>query len=435
MTNSIIYPVLDVNGSLKLPSSKPHIQRCLLLAFFNVNATEITNISWCTETSLLLDNLVVLGLKILEKNDDKITLQGIFPKQITPNSEVDAKGSGFVFRAMLSISALTDTLTIKCDLSLYSRESVLDKDFLAFLGVNVIKSDNELKFITNRTAVTTNKISVEKSSQFLSIAMMLSVYIPHYEIKIIGKNTGEGYIALTSDMLGQFGYQCKIDNIYSIKKTDNRSVHVQIPTDFTSLGYIMSLLSVMKKTSFVQIENYVAGNTHNEIYLRELFETLGVKQKTDNNMLFLESNRKFLKQVPLKSSLLELPSLATLIMSCSVFTHKIVQLTNIEHINNHKCQRIFVINENLRLLGLNTKFNFDKSGRFDGLHIQSNLELLGNVRLKSYRDHRVCAGNIVISVGCDSPNIVEDVDTLADGFPSFLEVITHIGIHSKPVLN
>jgi 3-phosphoshikimate 1-carboxyvinyltransferase len=162
---------------------------------------------------------------------------------------------------------------------------------------------------------------------------------------------------------------------------------------------------------------------------------LGVKQKTDNNMLFLESNRKFLKQVPLKSSLLELPSLATLIMSCSVFTHKIVQLTNIEHINNHKCQRIFVINENLRLLGLNTKFNFDKSGRFDGLHIQSNLELLGNVRLKSYRDHRVCAGNIVISVGCDSPNIVEDVDTLADGFPSFLEVITHIGIHSKPVLN
>jgi len=73
MTNSIIYPVLDVNGSLKLPSSKPHIQRCLLLAFFNVNATEITNISWCTETSLLLDNLVVFHPQFFATKGGKLT--------------------------------------------------------------------------------------------------------------------------------------------------------------------------------------------------------------------------------------------------------------------------------------------------------------------------------------------------------------------------
>ncbi|WP_413738542.1 hypothetical protein ACL2XP_10425 [Sodalis sp. RH21] len=177
------------------------------------------------------------------------------------------------------------------------------------------------------------------------------------------------------------------------------------------------------------------GNTRNELFLRELFKKLGVEQKLDNSMLFLEKNEQNVKQFSLKSSLLELPSLATLIISCSVFTHKVIDLYDIGHINNHKCQRIFVINENLRLLGINSRFCFDKSGRFDGLHIQSNLESFGNIKLKSYNDHRVCAGNIILSLGCDQPNVVEDVDTLADGFPNFLEALTQIGIYSTPILN
>ncbi|WP_413738541.1 hypothetical protein ACL2XP_10415 [Sodalis sp. RH21] len=261
MTNAIIYPVLEVNGTIKLPSSKPHMQRCLLLAFFNNHKTEITNVSWCSETSLLLKNLTTLGLKILNESEDRITLQGIIPEQITPNADVNAEGSGFVFRAMVAISALTETLVIRCNASLYSRDSVLDKDFLSYLGVNVTKSDSELKFTTTCVPMTSNKISTEKSSQFLSMAMMLANHMPQHEIMVNSINLGEGYITITEDMLSLFGYQCKKkDNVYFINKKGNSVVHVRNPTDFTSIGYIMSTLCVMKKPSMIKIENYVAGN-------------------------------------------------------------------------------------------------------------------------------------------------------------------------------
>jgi 3-phosphoshikimate 1-carboxyvinyltransferase len=437
MTNSIIYPTLEVNGTLELPSSKPHIQRCLLIAFFNTCDTEITNMTWCTETLLLLDNLVILGLKIKGKNKNSIVLQGVSPEQITKNAEVNAEGSGFIFRAMVAIAALTNSINIKCNASLYSRDSVLDNDYLSYLGVSVTKSDCEFKFSTTRVAVTSNKISINKSSQFLSMAMILCVHLPHYEIEVESNNMGEGYIEITEKILCLFGYQCnKKGNIYYINKCHSDSVvQILIPTDFTSLGYMMSVLSVMKNDSSIQVNNYVAGNTRNDFFLKQLFKELGVEQRIDNGILSLENNKRNINKYSINSSLHELPSLATLIISCSVFTHRTVDINRISHVNNHKCQRIFVINENLRLLGLDSRFNFDKSGRFDGLHIKSNLELTGNTRLKSYNDHRVCAGNIVLSLGCNQPNIVEDVDTLADGFPAFLETLTQIGIHSKPILN
>jgi len=61
--SAVVYPVNKLEGAVYIPSSKPHLQRALFLAFLNPHKTYVENISWDNESKILLDNLVILGLR------------------------------------------------------------------------------------------------------------------------------------------------------------------------------------------------------------------------------------------------------------------------------------------------------------------------------------------------------------------------------------
>lgn len=428
--NADINPVASINGCIKLPSSKPHMQRSLFLAFLNQKKTTIKNVTWCSETELLFANLIKLGLKVHKHSDEMLVLQGADITTIPQNIQVDAEGSGFIFRVLLAIASLCNGLRIKCNASLYNRDSVLDKNYLEFLSVRVVKHITEQLFIVSRTESVSNNITTDKSSQFLSMSLIIAPFIDKSEVVVQGDVNGVGYIEMTSSMMAQFGYLVHETPIgYSVRKNKDVDVEFSLPTDFTSLGYILSALSSMREKSQVVVQNYINGSTTNEIILLRVFSLLGVNSTVDNGMLYLLRHETISPPLHVIADLGELPSLATLILPSLAHSVPHSELSSLSHVNNHKCQRVFVMLENMKKLGVQTEFLFDDSGRFDGTHLYSPQNLPGGIRLKSYKDHRVCAGNIIMALGCHDKCTVEDVNTLADGFPGFLDVLSQVGVN------
>ncbi|CAJ4986023.1 3-phosphoshikimate 1-carboxyvinyltransferase [Burkholderia pseudomallei] len=70
---------------------------------------------------------------------------------------------------------------------------------------------------------------------------------------------------------------------------------------------------------------------------------------------------------------------------------------------------------------------FNDVGRFDKIDVMSDGPLQGGAELPSYRDHRICAANIVAALGARRKTVVCDTDKLDDGFPKFIDTLRALG--------
>ncbi len=93
------------------------------------------------------------------------------------------------------------------------------------------------------------------------------------------------------------------------------------------------------------------------------------------------------------------PAAATNIIAAASNLGDSIRFGGVDGINNHKCQRAFVIHENLRAMGGRSALVFNDVGRFDKIDVMSDGPLQGGAELPSYRDHRICAANIVAARG------------------------------------
>lgn len=117
---------------------------------------------------------MLLGLRVIKKASNAITLRGCYIDKISNNAEVSVKGSAFNFRAMLSITSLVSGMSIGCNDSLFTRESVLNEDFLNFFGLTVQRDNDTEKFFISEQTEQINYVSTKDSSQFLTFALMIS---------------------------------------------------------------------------------------------------------------------------------------------------------------------------------------------------------------------------------------------------------------------
>ncbi|WP_200881450.1 3-phosphoshikimate 1-carboxyvinyltransferase [Chromobacterium haemolyticum] len=163
MSSATIFPADALEGSVKIPASKPHIQRALLLALLNKRTTKLANITWCTETKSLLVALLKFGLQVVEEQENAILLRGV-GRDISVQGEIHAAGSGMLFRICSALATLTqDPVRIQCNSSLFSRESIFDDGFSSQLGIHAFRMENN--FIEVRRREYTTKIPLDIKKQ------------------------------------------------------------------------------------------------------------------------------------------------------------------------------------------------------------------------------------------------------------------------------
>ncbi|MBN3816769.1 3-phosphoshikimate 1-carboxyvinyltransferase [Paraburkholderia sp. Se-20369] len=430
MSKATVYPSHALDGSVTLPASKPHVQRALLLALLNSGTTRLENVSWCTETERQLAALQQFGLRVVERSDTALTLRGVGRDVETPEL-VEAAGSGMLFRMCTALASLTDgPVRIRCNDSLFARDSLFDDGFFSHLGVTAQRARDNLVTITKRRHAERIPLSTEKSTQFISFALFVAPFAANPTLRVRDDSPQEGYIDMSIKAMARLSSIVeRTADGFSVGPYLAGDIAIAIPTDFTSISYIASAILSLPGRSCVTIGDYRSGGTLNEATLFGTYEALGVRLVGDDARHTLTIKRVLdTPPCPDELSLHELPSAAANIIAAASNLGAPLRFGGVDGINNHKCQRAFVINENIRAMGGRSSLLFSDLGKFDKIEIAGGgRPLQGGIELRSYRDHRICAANIIASLGAQRKSVVHDTDKLDDGFPRFIETLRALG--------
>ncbi|NLS54105.1 hypothetical protein [Hafnia alvei] len=339
-----------LNGDVFIPSSKPHIQRALLVGLINEFETVINNISWCKETEDLLIALQQFGLNVLYKTHNKIIVKGVRPP-FKCSDIILANGSGMLFRITLALSSLSDgDIKIKCNNSLFNRTSLIDIGYLSHLNIDIEKINENIFSISRKKYDFKSPVGTNESTQFLTFLLLISP-LTNGQIKFMGGGCRFGYVKITTDIMSLLECKIKIiDDHYHLTPYVMKNIEINIPSDFTSVSYIASSLLSINKKSKIRIKNYFYGGTINEVRMFNIYEMLGLKINVGNNIVEINSNCIRTHEL-YEVNLCKLPSVASNIISASINSYNKMVFREVSSTNNYKCQRSLVINENIRLMG------------------------------------------------------------------------------------
>ncbi|VBG23638.1 3-phosphoshikimate 1-carboxyvinyltransferase [Burkholderia pseudomallei] len=431
MSHATVHPSGALKGTVTLPASKPHVQRALLVALLNGATTRIENVSWCAETELQFAALRQFGLTVVERGDASLTLRGA-GAGVEATGTIDAAGSGMLFRMSAALASLSERpVTIRCNDSLFSRDSVFDDGFFSHLGIDARRRAGNLVTISRKPHPERIALTTRKSTQFISFALFVAPFSADRTLRVADDGSQAGYIDMTikaMSLLHATVTRAPGRLLAGEYRADD--IVIGIPTDFTSLSYLASAALSVGARSAIDIANYRPGDTLNEAALFDVYRALGVRLTRDDarHALRIECERdRAARRVPRELSLRELPSAATNIIAAASNLGDSIRFGGVDGINNHKCQRAFVIHENLRAMGGRSALVFNDVGRFDKIDVMSDGPLQGGAELPSYRDHRICAANIVAALGARRKTVVCDTDKLDDGFPKFIDTLRALG--------
>ncbi|WLE63522.1 3-phosphoshikimate 1-carboxyvinyltransferase [Burkholderia plantarii] len=429
MSKVTVYPGAELAGRVAIPASKPHMQRALLLALLNSETTCINNVSWCTETEKLLAALQHFGLKILTREAHALRLRGV-GRRLEAGAPIEAEGSGMLFRMSVALASLAGgTVRIRCNDSLFSRDSVFDEAFFSHLGVQARRRDGNLVEITRKPYPARIPMTTRKSTQFASFALFVAPFGERPEILVEPDAGQAGYIDMTVRTMALLGSTVTHEpGRMSASAYRPGDITIDIPSDFTSLSYLASSVLSIGRPGGVTIGGYYPGHTLNEGRLFGLYRQFGLALDYDAAGRALRVSREAPPRAASEEiSLSELPSVAANLIAATSNLGERIRFAGVSGINNHKCQRAFVISENIRAMGGRSSLLFNSIGMFDRIQIEGRGPLAGGTELPSYRDHRICAANIIAALGAKQKTVVHDADKLDDGFPRFIETLRALG--------
>ena len=99
----------------------------------------------------------------------------------------------------------------------------------------------------------------------------------------------------------------------------------------------------------------------------------------------------------------------------------ITRVTQAQELKHKETDRITLVAEELNKLGARI------TPHSDGFEIIGRTPLNGTT-VKSHGDHRIAMSLIIAVLFAQSPSIVEDIDCIADSFPTFFQVLDQLGV-------
>ncbi len=180
-------------GSLKLPPSKSHAMRWLLLASMDSNPTEIKMHEIGKDVQAMIDCLSDLGLIY----QDKIMRGG----ELKFNTDtLDCKNSGTALRFLIGQVATCDgEITFDGDSSLRVRTSL---PLLESLKINYSRLGDDFLPMKVKGPVISEKITIDTSisSQYLSSILLMTPRTNGFELVTTGKSVSQKHSDLTWDL-------------------------------------------------------------------------------------------------------------------------------------------------------------------------------------------------------------------------------------------
>jgi len=384
--------VRKLDGKIKVPSSKSLSHRALICAALAQGTSTIENLNFCDDTLATIEGLKQLGAKI-EIKDDLVYVKGL--KEIS-NATIDCCQSGSTIRFLMPIGLMTSkNVLFTGDESLLSRPMTVYTD----LFKEQISFENPYFKVSGRIKNDYFEIPGNISSQFIS-GLLFVLPLLNYNSKIIikGMFESESYVDLTIDMLSEFGINVvKNKNELFIEGNQvYKNTNVKIEADCSAMA-------------FYAVANKIGNNINIENKL----------------VISLQSDFKIFEILDKEIDRIDVSDCPDLVPILAVWASlrngKTTYIENALRLRLKESDRLESISSNLTKLGASIEVFEDK------LVITGREYLKGNIKVSSFKDHRIAMSMAIVASKIEGWIELDDLNVVNKSYTSFWEDFKMLG--------
>lgn len=407
-----------IQAQLTVPGSKSYTNRSLLLAAISSKKVKIVNPLISDDTNTMINCLRNLGVKIIEKKNVIEVVNNI--TSVKNNFfNLDVNQSGTTFRFLLALSAVIPGVKILRGKEGLNKRPIGDLvEALKQLGAKIEYLDKKgyppVKVLSLKLNPGTIRIKGNISSQFISALLMVAPLIGEVIIEVIGNQISEPYIAMTINIMKQFGVnvQKKNNNKYLIpenQKYETREYKVE--GDVSSASYFFAIAALTKST--IAIKNINPNSVQADMRFLKILEDMGNKIVSGENQITIIG--KGIK--PVDVDMTDCPDQVQTLAVLASFAKGITKISGIESLRIKETDRLLALTQELKKMGIKTSTTKDTLTIYGGNPISAQIE--------TYGDHRMAMSFTI--AGCKIPGIViKNPEVVSKTYPRFWEDLEKI---------
>jgi 3-phosphoshikimate 1-carboxyvinyltransferase len=412
-----------LRGSVRIPASKPHTQRALLMAALARGESTIRRPNACSEARLLQEAAVAFGASFTAQGDSLLVC-GVDGRPRRPTSVLQVEGSGFALRHLTPVAALAEApCVLTGDRRLATRPVQPLLAALAALGSRAEPADPALvlPLVTWTTGLRGGLVEVgaSETSQFVSALMLAAPYADDaVSIRVPGVMVSQQYIRITRDLMRHFGARVRTSadlHAIDVRPGGYRGRSLLVGPDVTSLFYFIAAAVVADAD--ILIEDAVLGVDAFLDRAAALGRRLGTRIEQKGTALRITSGPPPADQVVIDAS--GIPTLVPALAAVASSLPAGMLLRNARHIRHHKTSRLQVVLSELARMGRILRPH-DRNGELDGFETE-RVEPGSADTVDSQGDHRNFMALYLATMALERPVQVLGMENLSTSFPEFLD--------------
>ncbi len=397
--------------TIELPGSKSHTHRALICASLAEGKSLLENALFAEDTFFTLWALKKLGVKVWEEKSF-IWIEGVGGNFLETNGELYLGNSGTSMRLLTAFCALVPGEHVLTG-SPRLKERPIGPLVKALREWGVEVSSNggfpPVSLRGGKVQGGLTQVDGSLSSQFVSALLLIGPYTERGGIVKVKRDlVSEPYIEVTCEVMEAFSLkpQRKGDNFY-LPKGLYQGRHYVIPPDPSSATYFLLAGAITGKP--VKVKDLSPEGKHPDSKFVYLLKEMGaqVELEKDGVIVWGEDLRGI--EVDMKNMPDAVPSLAI----GAAFARGETLIKNVGHLAFKESNRLKVISENLRLMGIEAKIE------------GNNLRIKGGspkgALIDPQNDHRIAMAFAIASLKVKDLRI-KDKECVRKSFTTFWDL-------------
>lgn len=417
MTNHIQHSTLISGKEIAITGSKSETNRLLLLQAL-YPFLHLENTSNSDDSDVMMQALQ----KLRVENQDELV--------------IDVHHAGTAMRFLTAFFAIQEGKKVLLTGSSRMKERPIQilVEALQQLGAEITYAEQDgfppLK-ITGKK-ISQNKVSLPAhvSSQYISALLLIAPSLERgIELTLEGEITSIPYIQMTLALLQQIGVTSSFEGnqirVYPMMAPpkNSGSMSITVESDWSSASYWYSIIALSDVGTEVTLSSYRPNSLQGDQVLVSLYEKLGV------TTTFLPHFRLRLTKVSppttshFEAHLIGAPDIAQTIAVTCFGLGISCTLTGLHTLKIKETDRLVALQQEISKLGGQIQTTTDT------LHLESSTQLIPNVAIATYQDHRMAMAFAPLALRV--PIHIENAEVVSKSYPTFWSDLAQVGISGE----